>query len=70
LDPFIPVEKDGKLFGLGSNDAGASLVAMAQTFLYFYEAEDLTHNLVIALTAEKKSLVWTELKPYFHNFRM
>src|SRR6218665_1764990 len=54
LDPFIPVEKDGKLFGLGSNDAGASLVAMAQTFLYFYEAEDLTHNLVIALTAEEE----------------
>jgi acetylornithine deacetylase len=54
LDPFIPVEKDGKLFGLGSNDAGASLVAMAQTFLYFYEAEDLSHNLVIALTAEEE----------------
>lgn len=54
LDPFIPVEKDGKLFGLGSNDAGASLVAMVQTFLYFYEAEDLTHNLVIALTAEEE----------------
>lgn len=54
LDPFIPVEKDGKLFGLGSNDAGASLVAMVQTFLYFYEAEDLTHDLVIALTAEEE----------------
>ena len=54
LDPFIPVEKEGKLFGLGSNDAGASLVAMAQTFLYFYEAEDLTYNLVIALTAEEE----------------
>jgi acetylornithine deacetylase len=24
LDPFVPIEKDGKLFGLGSNDAGAS----------------------------------------------
>ena len=22
LDPFSPIEKDGKLFGLGSNDAG------------------------------------------------
>ena len=54
LDPFLPIEKDGKLFGLGSNDAGASLVAMVQTFLYFYEAEDLTHNLVIALTAEEE----------------
>src|SRR6187401_140251 len=27
LDPFSPIEKDGKLFGLGSNDAGGSLVS-------------------------------------------
>jgi len=54
LDPFIPVEKDGKIFGLGSNDAGASLVTMAQVFLHFYEAENLSHNLIIALTAEEE----------------
>lgn len=54
MDPFIPVEKDGKIFGLGSNDAGASLVAMAQVFLHFYEAENLSHNLIIALTAEEE----------------
>jgi len=54
LDPFLPVEKDGKLFGLGSNDAGASLVSMAQVFLHFYEKEDLQYNLVIALTAEEE----------------
>ncbi|MFI5188607.1 MAG: M20/M25/M40 family metallo-hydrolase, partial [Chitinophagales bacterium] len=28
LDPFVPVEKEGKLFGLGSNDAGGSLVSL------------------------------------------
>lgn len=54
LDPFIPVEKEGKIFGLGSNDAGASLVAMSQVFLHFYEAENLSHNLIIALTAEEE----------------
>lgn len=54
LDPFIPVEKEGKIFGLGSNDAGASLVTMAQVFLHFYEAENLSHNLIIALTAEEE----------------
>ena len=27
-DPFEPVELDGKLLGLGSNDAGASLVCL------------------------------------------
>ena len=54
LDPFLPVEKDGRLFGLGSNDAGASLVSMAQVFLHFYGKEDLQYNLVIALTAEEE----------------
>lgn len=54
LDPFVPIEKDGKLFGLGSNDAGASLVSMAQVFLHFYEKENLQYNLIIALTAEEE----------------
>jgi len=54
MDPFIPVEKDGKIFGLGSNDAGASLVSMIQVFLHFYAEENLSHNLIIALTAEEE----------------
>ncbi len=32
LDPFSPLEKDGKLFGLGSNDAGGSLVSLIAVF--------------------------------------
>ena len=52
LDPFTPNEKDGKLFGLGSNDAGGSLVSLIATFLYFYEKEDLRYNIVLAATAE------------------
>jgi len=35
LDPFAPIEKDGKLFGLGSNDAGGCLVSLIATFLHF-----------------------------------
>ncbi|RMZ59831.1 M20/M25/M40 family metallo-hydrolase [Chryseobacterium nematophagum] len=54
LDPFLPLEKEGKLFGLGSNDAGASLVSLVQTFLYFYAKEDLKYNVIIALTAEEE----------------
>ena len=53
-DPFIPIEKDGKIFGLGSNDAGASLVSMSQVFIHFYEKANLSHNLIIALTAEEE----------------
>lgn len=54
LDPFSPIEKEGKLFGLGSNDAGGCLVSLIATFLYFYEREDLKYNLVLAATAEEE----------------
>jgi acetylornithine deacetylase len=54
LDPFQPVEKEGKLFGLGSNDAGGSLVSLIATFLYFYPQQDLKYNVVLAATAEEE----------------
>jgi acetylornithine deacetylase len=54
IDPFTPLERDGKLFGLGSNDAGGPLVALIATFLYYYEAADLKYNLLIAATAEEE----------------
>lgn len=54
LDPFSAIEKDGKLFGLGSNDAGGSLVSLIATFLYFYEKENLKYNILLAATAEEE----------------
>ena len=54
MDPFTPVEKEGKLFGLGSNDAGGCLVSLLATFLYFYDKENLTHNVVFAASAEEE----------------
>lgn len=54
LDPFTPIEKDGKLYGLGSNDAGGSLVSIIATFVYFYDQPDLAFNLVLAATAEEE----------------
>ena len=54
LDPFAPTERDGKLFGLGSNDAGGSLVALLATFAYFYDRSNLPHNIVMAATAEEE----------------
>src|SRR4051812_23107871 len=32
LDPFLPTTADGKLFGLGSNDAGGPLVSLLASF--------------------------------------
>lgn len=54
LNPFDPMEKEGKLFGLGSNDAGGCLVSLMATFCYFYAKENLPFNLVIACTAEEE----------------
>ena len=54
LDPFDPIEKDGKLYGLGSNDAGGCLVSLIAVFLHFYQHENLTHNIVLAASAEEE----------------
>jgi acetylornithine deacetylase len=54
LDPFIPLEKGSKLFGLGSNDAGGALVSLIAAFIYFYERKDLSHNILLAATAEEE----------------
>lgn len=54
-DPFEALEKDGKIFGLGSNDAGGCLVSLLATFTYFYSREDLNYNLVIAASAEEEN---------------
>lgn len=52
-DPFSPTIEEGKLFGLGSNDAGGCLVSLIATFLHYYDKE-LKYNLVIAATAEEE----------------
>lgn len=55
LNPLEAIEKEGKLFGLGSNDAGGCLVSLLATFTYFYLAQDLSYNLVIVASAEEES---------------
>jgi len=53
-DPFTPSEEAGRIYGLGSNDAGASVVAMLAAFRHFYERTDLAYNLIYAPTAEEE----------------
>jgi acetylornithine deacetylase len=53
-DPFSADEQDGKLYGLGSNDAGGCLVSLIAVFLYYYERQNLKYNLVLAATAEEE----------------
>ncbi|MDO9039662.1 MAG: M20 family metallo-hydrolase [Lutibacter sp.] len=54
-DPYNPEVSDGKLYGLGSNDAGGSLVSLLATFTYFYERSDLNYNVVMVASAEEES---------------
>ena len=54
-DPFEAIEEDGKLFGLGSNDAGGCLVSLIATFTHFYKEENLPYNIVIVASAEEES---------------
>ena len=53
-NPYDGVIEDGKLFGLGSNDAGGCLVSLIHTFLYFHERENLKYNFCLATTAEEE----------------
>ncbi len=54
-DPFHPEIADGKLFGLGSNDAGGALVSLIAAFRHFYDRDDLNFNLIMAATAEEEN---------------
>lgn len=53
-NPYQPMVEEGRLYGLGSNDAGGCLVALIATFLYFYEQENLSYNICLATTAEEE----------------
>jgi len=52
-DPYAPAIEGDRLYGLGSNDAGASAAALAETFLALRERR-LPFNLILALTAEEE----------------
>tara|TARA_Y100000310_G_scaffold291855_1_gene320117 strand:+ start:5661 stop:6740 length:1080 start_codon:yes stop_codon:yes gene_type:complete len=53
-NPHKAIIEDGKLFGLGSNDAGGPLVCLIMSFLHLYDREDLKYNLLMAATAEEE----------------
>ena len=54
-DPFAATVEGVRLYGLGSNDAGASGVSLLAAFLHFYDRKDLKYNLCVAITAEEEN---------------
>jgi acetylornithine deacetylase/succinyl-diaminopimelate desuccinylase-like protein len=69
-EPFKPEIVDGKLYGLGSNDAGGPLVSLIAAFLHYYERRNLKFNIVMAASAEEEisgtggiESIWKSLQP-------
>ena len=54
-DPFQAKISEGKIFGLGSNDAGGSLVSLISCFVYFYTKKNLKYNLILLASAEEEN---------------
>jgi len=53
-DPHAPDIVDGKLYGLGSNDAGGALVSLISAFVELESDPTLGCNLILAATAEEE----------------
>ena len=53
-DPFTPLVEDGRLYGLGSNDDGASVVALIDAYRRL-TAYTQPYTLVLSLSAEEES---------------
>lgn len=69
-DPFAPIVEEGKLFGLGSNDAGGALVSLMATFLHYYSEENLNYNLYFVASAEEEVSGKDGIElalPFLHN---
>ncbi len=52
-DPYKAIIGNGKLYGLGSNDAGGCLVSLIAAFFHFHKKQ-LPYNLILAATAEEE----------------
>lgn len=53
-DPFAAELVDGKLYGLGSNDAGGALVSLLALFTHYYDHTDPAYNLLFVASAEEE----------------
>lgn len=54
-DPYAPAVEGDRLYGLGSNDAGASAVSLLATFIHFYRREKMRYNIIIAITGQEEN---------------
>ena len=67
-DPFTPHHIDGRIYGLGSNDAGGSVVTLATLFLRNRDTSHLPFNLILALTAEEETMGANGMRAMLEEF--
>lgn len=67
-DPFRPEISDGRLYGLGSNDAGASGVALAFAFLEMKDSP-LPYNLIFSITASEERMGEEGMRAFLPHLR-
>lgn len=72
-NPYEACCEDGKIYGLGSNDAGASVVSLIHCFIELWQ-KPLDFNLILLISAEEEiggkdgiSLAVSSLPQYFNN---
>lgn len=53
FDPFSPTEEENRIYGLGSNDAGASVVSLTAAFRYLSNIPQ-AYNLILLLSCEEE----------------
>lgn len=53
-DPYDPGTDADRIWGLGSNDDGGSVVSMIAAFRHFYSSTTLPFNLLLALSCEEE----------------
>ncbi len=53
--PYTPKQENGKLYGLGSNDAGASVVSLFQVYRYLSATEQKYNSIFLASCEEEIS---------------
>lgn len=52
-NPYEPTHEEGRIYGLGSNDAGASVVSLIAAYRYM-EMQELPYNMLLAISAEEE----------------
>lgn len=54
LDPYLPEIHGNRIYGLGSNDAGGSMVSMIFAFLALHKVPERDYNMVLVLSSEEE----------------